>query len=359
MRFPLPVSVIGGNQARSSADQNPAARETAAPAISRASSAPAPKISHRANVHTMIATTPKRARESNLPFICSRYRQTHNRVNGGTLAKEIGFVMSSLSGKHSEHRMSKKTEAARVVAKLLAKRHTSINEIPDIIENVERALKSLDSNAGGSIKKQPEAVAVKSAPAPRAKRAVSARKPAEAHDVAPVGETPTIENPSIEKPVIDKAAAETQEIKPAQPTLLRRAEVIHVAPVAPPAPPPTPTNGMVRGVVQWFDTRSTRGTLRLQGLSNDVPIDGDILTAAGLTRLFKGQEIEATLEGNDETPKITGLRLLNLSPASPVMGGMVRDRHAKQVVVELKREALSRAAARAEAEALMPTRRAR
>jgi hypothetical protein len=38
---------------------------------------------------------------------------------------------------------------------------------------------------------------------------------------------------------------------------------------------------------------------------------------------------------------------------------MVRDRHAKQVVVELKREALSRTAARAEAEALLPTRRAR
>jgi len=37
----------------------------------------------------------------------------------------------------------------------------------------------------------------------------------------------------------------------------------------------------------------------------------------------------------------------------------VRDRHAKQIVVELKREALSRTAARAEAEALMPTRRAR
>ncbi len=275
--------------------------------------------------------------------------------------------MSSLSGKHSEHRMSKKTEAARVVAKLLAKRHTSINEIPGIIENVERALKSLDSNAGKLIKKQPEAVAVKSAP--RAKRAGSARKPAEAHDVAPVIENPTIENPSIakpvaEKPVIEKAAAETpvaemQEIKPAQPTLLRRAEVIHVAPVAPPVPPLAPTNGNVRGVVQWFDTRSTRGTLRLQGLSSDLPIDGDILTASGLTRLFKGQEIEATLEGNDETPKITGLRLLNLSPASPVMGGMVRDRHAKQVVVELKREALSRAAARAEAEALLPTRRAR
>jgi hypothetical protein len=253
--------------------------------------------------------------------------------------------------------MSKKTEAARVVAKLLAKRQTSINEIPDIIENVERALKSLDSNAGQSITQEtaiaPEAetVAAKEAPEPRAKRAP--RKRADAHDVEPA-----VAQTQVEK-AAETAVVETPEIKPAQPTLLRRAAVIHVAPVAPPPALPTPTTGVVRGVVQWFDTRSTRGTLRLQGLSSDVPVDGDILSASGLTRLFKGQEIEATLEGNDETPKITSLRLLNLSPASPAMGGMVRDRHAKQVVVELKREALSRAAARAEAEALLPTRRAR
>jgi hypothetical protein len=184
------------------------------------------------------------------------------------------------------------------------------------------------------------------------------RKRSDAHVVAPATEKVAAEKPAPEK-VAAEPVPEQQEIKPAQPTLLRRAEVIHVAPVAPPPAPLAPTNGMVRGVVQWFDTRTTRGTLRLQGVSSDLPIDGDILTAAGLTRLFKGQEIEATLEGGDETPKISGLRLLNLSPNSPVMGGMVRDRHAKQVVVELKREALSRAAARAEAEALLPSRRVR
>lgn len=257
--------------------------------------------------------------------------------------------MSSASGKHSEHRMSQKTEAARVVAKLLSKRrHTSINEIPDIIENVERALQSLDSNAGQSIKKEPDTAAATPIAEPRTKRANGVRKRDDAHVVASATE---------------KVAAETiavpQEIKPVQPTLLRRAEVIHVAPVAPPPAPLVPTNGMVRGVVQWFDTRTARGTLRLQGVSSDLPIDGDILTAAGLTRLFKGQEIEATLGDGDETPKIATLRLLNLSPNSPAMGGTVRDRHAKQVVVELKREALSRAAARAEAELLLPSRRAR
>jgi cold shock CspA family protein len=260
--------------------------------------------------------------------------------------------MSSASGKHSEHRMSQKTEAARVVAKLLSKRHTSINEIPDLIENVERALQSLDSNLGKSIKKELEAAPMKAAPEPRAKRASTSRKRDDAYVIAPAAEKEKAEAP-------EKPAADAQEIKPAQTTLLRRAEVIHVAPAAPSAAPPATPNGAVRGVVQWFDTRTTRGTLRLQGISSDLPIDADTLSASGLTRLFKGQEIEATVGGGEETPKIASLRLLNLVPNSPVMGGTVRDRHAKQVVVELKREALSRAAARAEAELLLPSRRAR
>jgi cold shock CspA family protein len=179
------------------------------------------------------------------------------------------------------------------------------------------------------------------------KRTSGPRKRHDTHVVALVAAEP------------EMPAAEPQEIKPVPPTLLRRAAVIHVAPVAPSPAPPATANGIVRGVVQWFDTRTARGTLRLQGISSDLPIDGDILTVSGLTRLFKGQEIEATLESGEETPKITALRLLNLSSNSPVMGGTVRDRHAKQVVVELKREALSRAAARAEAELLMPSRRAR
>lgn len=255
--------------------------------------------------------------------------------------------MSSTSGKHSEHRMTQKTEAARVIAKLLASRHTPIDEIPHLIENVERALSALDEKvppAPQAAAPSPRPLVTKSSP--RTKRAATvARAPQE-----PVGAPAPIVTP----------APDIAEAKPAQPTLLRRAEVIHVAPVVPPTPPILASaSGSVRGVVQWFDTRTNRGTLRLQGFSSDLPIDGETLVAAGLTRLFKGQEIEATLDDSGETPKIAGLRLLNLSPNSPVMGGTVRDRHAKQVVVELKREALSRAAARAEAELLLPTRRAR
>lgn len=250
--------------------------------------------------------------------------------------------MSSSSGKHSEHRMTQKTEAARVIAKLLASRHTPINEVPHLIENVERALATLDGKAPAPSKTAaPTTAPLETKTATRAKRAPASRTPREPQPAPP--------------PI-----AEAPDARPAQPTLLRRAEVIHVAPATPPTPQLlAPAAGSVRGVVQWFDTRTNRGTLRLQGLSSDLPIDGETLAAASLTRLFKGQEIEATLEGGDDSPKIATLRLLNTSPNSPVMGGMVRDRHAKQVVVELKREALSRAAARAEAELLLPSRRVR
>ena len=256
--------------------------------------------------------------------------------------------MSSTSGRHKEPQMAEKTEAARVVAKLLASRRTSLSEIPHLIENVERALATLDDAA------------------PAYSKPVTPTKAAPPITIAPVQPKRAKRSPAapVESDLgaepVAAPAPEAAEIKPATPTLLRRAEVIHVAPVTPP-PQPTaaPVSGTARGVVQWFDTRTNRGTLRLQGLSSDLPIDGEILATSGLTRLFKGQEIEVTLEEGDEMPKIATLRLLNLSPNSPVMSGMVRDRHAKQVVVELKREALSRAAARAEAELLLPSRRAR
>lgn len=252
--------------------------------------------------------------------------------------------MSSASGKHSEHGMAQKTQAARVVAKLLASRRTSITEIPDLIENVERALSTLDvptTEAPAAETSAAPQTPTSTTATPRIKRAAAPRQAREPR-AAPA-----------------PAAAEVPELKPAQPVLLRRAAVVQAAPVTPPPQSLVPSTGTVRGVVQWFDTRTNRGTLRLQGQSNDIPVDGEALAASGLTRLFKGQEIEATIDTSDETPRIALLRLLNLSPNSPVMGGMVRDRHAKQVVVELKREALSRAAARAEAELLLPSRRAR
>jgi cold shock CspA family protein len=249
--------------------------------------------------------------------------------------------------------MSKKFEAAQVVAKLLANRRTSIEEIPSLFENVERAIANLDNAAAPSrkiaLRVQDETETELHLEKPRRTRMKRVTPPID--DAAADSDIP-VEMDEAPLPI------ETiqPEPKPVLPTLVRRAEVIHVAPVTAAELFSMPAHGGVHGVVQWFDTRTGRGTLRLQGLSNDIPVEADILAGFGISRLFKGQEIEAVLEGSGDTTKITSLRLTNAPSASPLMGGTVRDRHAKQVVVELKREGPSRSAARDAAELLMPTR---
>lgn len=235
--------------------------------------------------------------------------------------------------------MTENADAARFIAKLLAKRRTKLEEIPSLIENVQLALAGLGSAEAHATKKprlsrQP----------PQEKRASAKQEP---------------KQQELEQQELLPAPAPTEpELKIPPSVLLRRAEVISVAPVAPTtvfAPSP---NATVRGVVQWFDSRSGQGALRLPGLSHDVPVDAAMLSAFGISRLFKGQEIEATL-GTGDAPKILTLHLANSFSTTPVNGGTVRDRHAKRVVVELKREGLSRSAARAEAELLLRPRRAR
>ncbi|MDE2167181.1 MAG: hypothetical protein KGJ66_12705, partial [Alphaproteobacteria bacterium] len=143
---------------------------------------------------------------------------------------------------------------------------------------------------------------------------------------------------------------------PPAPTLLRRAEVQAPVEVAPLAPPP-PRDRVTRGVVRWFDPQSRRGALRLQGVSGDLPFEPPVIEKANITRLFKGQEVEAELSGPVETPTLVSFRLLAAGPAAHINPGMVRARQQKPVMVELKREALKRAAARDAAEALLPDRR--
>ncbi len=234
--------------------------------------------------------------------------------------------------------MSGKADAARLIAKLLASRATSLDEVPKLIENVQRALSNLGSPVATLTATLP-AVDTPPVPRPRAR----AKTAPVLRDVSP-------------SPV---AAMQAPETKPPQPVLLRRAASITAAPSAPAPLFAALSNGMVRGLVQWFDSRTGQGALRLAGLSHDVPVDAASLARFGITRLFKGQEIEAMLKGAGETLKISALQLANATPALPVTGGMVRDRHAKPVVVELKREHKRRSTARAEAEILLRPRRVR
>lgn len=137
---------------------------------------------------------------------------------------------------------------------------------------------------------------------------------------------------------------------PAAPRLMRRAEVTHAEPAIPEllqAPP----EARRRGIVRWFDARTGRGMLRIPGFAEDVALDPQMLQRAGLSRLYKGQEIEALVTGENGHSRLVSVAL----PGQPAaakgglkVGGMRR--HAKPVVVEMKRDALRRAAARVEAE---------
>lgn len=234
--------------------------------------------------------------------------------------------------------MTKQVEAARVISKLLAKRPTSLEEVPNLIAHVQRALSDIDGRTANAAEELP---VVQQHPArqgrPRRRRS----------------------SPQTTRQSPSSPATAIPASNPVVPALVRRTEAISLTPVDAMPAFTMPQGKSVRGVVQWFDNRASRGTLRLPGLSRDVQVDAATLSASGISRLFKGQEIEAELDGAGDTPKIVALHLANAAPTSPVSGGMVRDRHAKPVVVELKRETHRRVTARAEAELALAPRRVR
>lgn len=216
------------------------------------------------------------------------------------------------------------TAAARLIAKLLAHRPTSQDEVGDIIRNVHGALTQLDGKAESAA---PEA-APRAAPTERKRRRAAPQ-------------------PRLEAPM-DEPSAPTP---PPAPKLVRRAAA--AAPSHLTLAPEPPVASTVRGIVKWFDPKNGKGALRLPGIG-DIPLEPRVVAESGITRLFKGQEIEATLAGSKETPELLRLAVPGAAVASPLgHGGVVHSRRAKPVVVEMKREGLRRVAARAEAELLL------
>jgi len=227
------------------------------------------------------------------------------------------------------------TVAARLVAKLLAHRQTPQEEVVGVIRSVHAALSRLsehDAVASAPVAKpdQPQAT-----PRPRRRR----------------------QQPEQMAPLDDPAPA----TPPPTPRLVRRAEVMAAPPVPAATPPTAPApDAAVRGVVKWFDPRAGKGALRLPGFSGDVLFEARILADAGIARLFKGQEVEATILGsNGRPPQVQRIALPGSAAATPVGAGVVHGRRAKPVLVELKREALRRVAARVEAEHLLGPSRSR
>ena len=218
-----------------------------------------------------------------------------------------------------------RANVAQIVAAFVARRPTRAEELPDLIESVHRALEGLGKPAEPAT-----AIAV------HAEEAVERRSPPR----------------QKRTPITAEENTEVEAVAAPAPRLLRRAEVVQPStPSEPPvlAPPP---NGTVRGIVKWFDLRTRRGALQLPGVSADVPIEAALLDQMAIPRLYKGQEVEATLAAG-ETPRVERLVLPGDAWQVSAAGGVVQGRQAKPVVVELKREALRRVAARAEAELVL------
>jgi cold shock CspA family protein len=223
------------------------------------------------------------------------------------------------------------TAAARLAASLLARRQTPQEEVGDLIRTVHGALRRLIE--------APEPIA-----------AIVAREKS-------ASSTPAVpRRPRRPREAAPPEPEEAQAPPPVAPKLVRRADAAAAAPVFLTAP--APIHGMVRGVVRWFDPKGGRGTLRLPGLG-DVTFEARLLADSGISRLFKGQEIEATLAEGGGAPQVLRLALPGAGESLPRSGGTVKGRQARPVVVEMKREALRRAAARAEAEHVLGSTRSR
>jgi cold shock CspA family protein len=138
---------------------------------------------------------------------------------------------------------------------------------------------------------------------------------------------------------------------PVMPQLMRRAEV---APASEPATIGTWAikGGTLRGIVRWFDLSTRQGTLRLPGFGDEVAIDATVLERAGISRLYKGQEIEATVATENDRVRLVELALPGRAEpgAHGVFKAGTARRNARPVIVELKRDAMRRTASRIEAE---------
>jgi len=232
---------------------------------------------------------------------------------------------------------------ATMVARILGGRVLPASEVPALIETVRSTVARI-LNPPPAV---PEIVEAETAPqAPRVRRGrgrprgSTGRKPGRPR------------KPALPGPVEAPAP-------PPAPRLVRRAEAVSLPPAAAePALLDAPTSAAVRGVVRWFDPARQTGGLRLTGVPEDVPVEPAVFAAAGVTRLFKGQEVEAELSRTDGRVRVTALRIPGGPARAQSVSGPIAalsGRRPRVVIVEKKRDALKRVAARSEAEHLLGT----
>jgi hypothetical protein len=230
-------------------------------------------------------------------------------------------------------------EIAHFIAKILAARPTSSEEIPGLVAKIRDTLVMLRARPDDAMRRETaEAVQAKPAP-PRMPRRRRQR-----HATSPARPMTRRNEPA---PVIQ-----------ALPQLMRRAEVALAAEPTPFDVRPV-KDATLRGVVRRFDLHSRQGSLRLPGFGEEVTIDAALLDRAGISRLYKGLEIEATVSDANGGLQLVSLALPGRAEAAAnglFKAGGAR-RNARPVVVELKRDSMRRAAARIEAEQILGSRR--
>ncbi len=230
---------------------------------------------------------------------------------------------------------------AHMVARLAGGQGTAAGDIPVLVESVSAALEQILYPAA----RAPIVEVVPETPvrAPRPKRHQQARE-----EPRRPGRPRKIE---VVEPVEVEALA-----PPPAPRLVRRADAATAAPTPEAVPLAPPAASMVKGVVRWFDPARQTGGLRLTGVPEDVAVEPAVFIAAGVTRLFKGQEIEAQIGRADGRVRVTALRVPGGPATAPTASGPIAamsGRRPRVVIVEKKRDALKRVAARTEAEQLL------
>ena len=230
---------------------------------------------------------------------------------------------------------------AHMVARLVGGQGTAASDIPVLVESVNAALEQILYPAARApvveVVQEPPAHATR--PRPQQRPREEARKPGRPRKVE----------------VVEPIAAEAPAPAPA-PRLVRRAEAVVTAPASEPVPLTPSPAGMVKGVVRWFAPARQSGGLRLAGVPEDVAVEPTVFIAAGVTRLFKGQEIEAQIDRGEGRVRVTALRIPGGPVAVPTASGPIAalgGRKPRMVIVEKKRDALKRVAARTEAEHLL------
>ncbi|HKF72264.1 MAG TPA: hypothetical protein VKB68_10970 [Stellaceae bacterium] len=228
---------------------------------------------------------------------------------------------------------------AHMVARLVGGQETAVADIPTLVETVSAALGQIlyPTSRAPAVEFDEEATARDARRPPRRRVHEGARKP---------GRPRKVEIPQpIEAPA-----------PPPVPRLVRRAEAVVSTPTTEPIPLAPPGASMVKGVVRWFDPARQTGGLRLTGVPEDIAVEPAVFVAAGVTRLFKGQEIEAELDRGEGRIRVTALRVPGGPVSAPTASGPIAatgGRRPRLVIVEKKRDALKRVAARTEAEHLL------